>query len=231
MRESDGRNCAPGYSALGNGKVLLQDDMEGLLKWGNIPGWPTVTAVKWGTQVYGGSSCLRIFANRDFPNGPVFGYTGRVIPSFSSGIIQAEVVVCSAAESLVVNPPIRVVWGAGIKLEWWDGVKRRITGFLYTRVDNTVNLFDENLYDDPIGDFYPGSDGLIWNRIWFKYDLGKDRYISAGVDGFKWDVSNHQAGSVDDATPVRANFMIGMQNYVPGRYFMYCDNAALVKVN
>jgi hypothetical protein len=231
MRENDGRICGSGYLAAGNGLVLLQDNMEGLLKWTAITGWAAPGIRKVTDVVYQGSSSIQTYVNRTLANGISFYNAGRRIPSFSCGVINAEITVCSAVENLGLIPPIKVLAGCSLKLEWWDGTKRRLIGIQYDRYNETAKLFDENWYDDPIGDFSPGNKGLIWHRLWMKYDLGKDRYIEAGINGNVWDVSNHQAASVDDNSEVRANIMMGLGTYEVGRYFMYCDNAALVKVN
>jgi len=62
------------------GRVLLWDDMEGVLKWGKPPELPSAFPAKDTRKVYSGNHCLRTEARQEAPNGWAWQWAGRQFP-------------------------------------------------------------------------------------------------------------------------------------------------------
>jgi hypothetical protein len=230
VRETDPGRIHVIGAAENHGQRIMYDDMEGVLKWGSIIGWPSVAIRKMGAVVYGGNFAIQLYSLRDIPNGVIFGYMGRRIPGPRLGIFRAEVRMTSEIENPGISPPIVVTVGSALKVEWRDGTKRRITGIRFNRYDKTAELFDENLYDDVVGVFNGGDLGRVWHHLWFEYDTGNEKYVSAGIDGAVYAVGEHTAGIVDDSGPVQCNFLVGIGNWEVGKYYGYVDDAAMFMI-
>lgn len=180
MREDGQRTCFTLGKMVTQGGVLLHDDLEGLLKFGEYPGYRVATLVKEGASAYAGSFGLHLTGRGIFPDLLTWYYTAR---SFGR----------TAHQTLEVSGLFRLQFplkGYGYELRL-DFQRKGDNPICAIRWREDIKKF-QYLWSGGGWRYVPGVteelDNSAWHRLYFMVDLARDIYVGAGVDSIKFEM-------------------------------------------
>lgn len=158
--------CLPGY-----GRVLLYDDMEGVLKWAAVEGLADGSAAKRTDAAYEGSYGIRIAAYREVPNGWAWQYSGRSVGLRGHKHVRAGVV-------------FRSVGGLVAK------------GFRWL-----VRYYDATYRWTGSVEYVFQADDRGWHHLALEVDFHKGVYVGGWIDGVDLGLGGNALSKVVNAGP------------------------------
>jgi hypothetical protein len=155
-------------------RILLYDDMEGLLKWGAIEGAVCLSLARDSIAAYGGNYGIRFGSRCVVPNGPCWGWVGRYFPA--SPCKRFEVV------ALFRRPYVGASDHWGVSVYVYDGVHK-----FFVEVYGPYDFL-----------------GLGWHQIIVRFDLHSEVITYCRLDGEVQYWEGQPVYKVVDTSPVRA---------------------------
>ena len=216
MREDGQRTCFTLGKTPGAERILLWDDLEGLLKWHTLTGWGLPARYKIGAAAFDGNYGMRLYAKRAIADGYQYLGAARSFPMVRDGILRAE---------LVAMVPLASSFdGFGIALQWWDGVKKYDVRAIYESTNNYFMWFKGNCTLADTGLALLARAKGVWHRLWLEIDLARKEYVSVGIDGDTVQLDGNKICAVPDAGPVVAYVISVAVIYYSGDKNAYYDD-------
>lgn len=207
MREDGQRTVFTLGKTPGQERILVYDDMEGVLKWKTDGIVPIGISGKSQTHVYNGNWAYRIGREIYKPNGAIWRSYYRWIARGESDRVKAS--------GLFRKGGVPSAFGYGIELTVVRSGVRRQWGFRYRGATGAL------YYYNSLGWWWtlwpllaPGSDDA-WHQLGFTVDLESSRYDLLLVDALVFNLSHlfGQTRSVWDGDSLKVGVMVGNQAY------------------
>jgi len=205
VREDGQRTCWVLGQTPGLERILLYDDMEGLVKWTADGLIPIGGIVRDTAFVFGGNYSLRLRNVGPPPDGLGWWYVYRTFAGVSVGVLE-----CVGRFKL---DPLALAFGYGIVLAFYRGGIRTEYGWRYNYATQVLE------YIDPVsGQWFGWAAGIwlapeAWHEVVLRADVGRGRMGVCGVDGFVYDLS--EVRGYESETSLREHARC---NVITGRY-------------
>lgn len=219
MRENGQRTCFILGKTPGAERVLLWDDLEGLLKWTSSAGWGSPRVSKASLAAFGGSWGLQVLNRRTIPDGFVYPGAGRRFPMVRDGILRAE--------SVMMTPSVGGQDGFGIALQWYDGTNRYDVRVAYESITDPFMYWGSGGYWEDTGLAKLPRAEDVWHRVWMEIDLVRKEYVNVGIDADTVQLDGVKIYSTADAGPVVASVILFVAMYHVGTLKGYFDDVLL----
>lgn len=197
------------------GGILLYDDMEGLIKWENVPGWTASRMNFIGAAAYEGNFGMWQQCRLAVPNGISKAYKGR---SFGRSKHKAW-----SVESLFRGSDVNSCHWFCMAIEWVVGGYRYVAGVSVNCINGVISLADDQggWRGWAYAGFKPSE--TAWHRWRMEVDLERGLYRRVELDGAVFDLSGESIFREETAEPEIAWVIIGVGTIRFGLANGYCD--------
>jgi hypothetical protein len=193
MREDGQRVCSILGKTPGADRILLYDDMEGVLKWGFIEGFTLQSCAKRDLSAYAGNYGLSVGGIVVVPDGWAWGYAGRYFPCCGLGVVCTSCIFRSR------------------------GVNTTKGFRLYVRF-----VFGGYRYDGFIQyDF--GAADPCWHQVELVMNLFTGKYGKCSIDGQDLGMTGLGLVKLPDVGGDRAAVLVGAASDVARMRYIDCD--------
>lgn len=180
--------CLPGY-----GRILLYDDMEGVLKWGRVDRENDGKAQRGGVAAYQGDWGIRISAKVARPNGWAWGYVGRSVGLRGHKHVRASVVFKGRSFLGAV--------GMRLWVRYYDGTYRWTGSHEYV--------------------FQAGDVG--WHCLSLDLDFAQGVYVEGWLDGTDLGLDGGAIASRGDSGPEVMYVIVGVASDITVDRYLHFD--------